>query len=241
MMRRDNPLIVAAWLTAAIGIAAPLLPHGRAGEGVELTEAPARAWDGPGESPSTTEPSWREIALGLAQLSDERELEAIIEEMTAAAQAGDVSAQGALGRVMLQGLGRAPRDAARARHWLELAAEQGHVSAAYFFALMLRSGEGGARDFTRAAHWLEVAARKGHPYATQLLAEAYRRGEGVPQSDDKALEWYSHAADLEYGPALFELAQIHRRGDLGLPRDEAQYERYMLEAEHAIDHTPPPP
>uniref|UniRef100_UPI00255760C8 tetratricopeptide repeat protein n=1 Tax=Halopseudomonas bauzanensis TaxID=653930 RepID=UPI00255760C8 len=50
----------------------------------------------------------------------------------------------------------------QARHWFQLAAEQGIASAQFLLGTMYDSGKGFPQDYAQARHWWEQAAVQGH-------------------------------------------------------------------------------
>jgi TPR repeat protein len=156
--------------------------------------------------------------------------------MTAAAEAGDVAAQVALGRLLRRGSPEAPRDLERARA-LFLAAEATRPgSAAYELGLMSQSGQGAPADPSAAVRWFERAVQAGSADAMFMLANAARAGIGTPVDPARAVSLYEQAAALEHPEAMQALALAHLHGELGLPIDEAESRRYMAAAGHALQH-----
>lgn len=208
-------------------------------------ERPALAVVPSPSSQSSAEPggslAMRNLGFRLLGLSDPEQVKAGMQTLTSAAEQGDVEAELSLGRIYLAGMPTVPRDVTRAREHFLRAESSHHPSAAYFLGVMSQNGQGVRADPREAARWFEIAAERGSPDATFLLANAYRAGAGVPKDDKKALELYEKAGELEHAPALQTLAMAYLHGELGLERDEAEYRRYMMEAEHALQHRPVPP
>lgn len=75
------------------------------------------------------------------------------------AEAGDLTAQNALGNLYYLGLG-IDRDYAKAAHWYLKAALAGHTNSQINISHLYRLGQGVPRDKLRALGWLTVA-RKG--------------------------------------------------------------------------------
>jgi TPR repeat protein len=65
-----------------------------------------------------------------------------------------------LASAYLRGLGTVP-DIANAFHWLERAAQNGHVGAMARVGEMYATGQGVARDAAKAAYWADRARREG--------------------------------------------------------------------------------
>ncbi len=106
------------------------------------------------------------------------------------AKAADPQAQYQLGHAFSTGI-NLPRDDAKAHHWLELAAKQGHAKAQYQLAQMLQYGQGQAPDLHQAKHYYQQAANQGHIDAQYSLGRIYQlANDGV-----KAWTWLALAAD----------------------------------------------
>jgi len=241
-VRRAEVLRAAGAIAAAIAAA---IAWGRIHSAAPEEPAPTRPSStivSAAVSAQSAAPPARRIDLEyLLTRRDPNEAREAADALAAAAEAGDVTSQIALGKAFLQGTPGVPKDAARARAWFERAAAAGSASGAYYMGVTSQSGEGTPVDPAAAARWLETAAQRGSPHAMFLLANAYRTGAGVPKNPAKALELYERAADLEHPAALQTLAMAYLHGELGLEPDEAESRRYAMEAEHAISHAPAAP
>ena len=89
------------------------------------------------------------------------------------AVAGDAVAQFSLCGMYFQGQGGLPKSEAEAFQWCKLAAEQGHVEAAYNLALFYQKGDGVGQNFNEAMRWYQFAAEKGHKDAQFNLLQLY--------------------------------------------------------------------
>lgn len=76
------------------------------------------------------------------------------------AEAGDATAQFAVGIAYANGKG-APKDDAKAVEWYRKAAEQGYADAQYNLGVMYANGDGVPRDLVRAYVWFNLAAAQG--------------------------------------------------------------------------------
>jgi TPR repeat protein len=226
---------------AALAAAATVLLLLRLASNGGTPSDPRPASTAPAPSASMGAMDARQLGFRLLASADTEEIHAGMETLSRAAEAGDVEAEVALGRIFLRGLPAVPKDAARARDWFLRAEAAHHPSAAYFLGVMSQNGEGVKADPAAAARFLEVAAQEGQPHAMFLLANAYRAGAGVPKDEAKALTLYENAGEMEHPAALQALALAYQHGELGLSPDEAESRRYAMEAEHAIKHPPPPP
>lgn len=154
--------------------------------------------------------------------------DALIALHTPAAEAGDVAAQRALGRLYLQGE-EAPRDAAKGRHWLERAAEQGDVDAQATLAFACGEGIGAEKDPACAVRWYEAAAAQGHAEARFNLAVMLRHGEGVPADPVRAVMWLVLAQEESYS-ARYMLHGLEAELSADeLSEGRAQAERWLAE------------
>ncbi|NSX03261.1 tetratricopeptide repeat protein [Cupriavidus gilardii] len=166
-----------------------------------------------------------------------------------AAGKGDARAHFVLGKAAFLGstgeIGRAhlaraavlekPDYAAAWRH-LPVAAQAGHVGAAYYLGLLHRGGYGAEPNPVEAARWFTVAAEGGVPQAMFMLANAYREGSGVARDEAKAVAWYEAAAEREHPESIQALAMAYRDGELGLDRDERNFRFHLVETAHALKH-----
>jgi len=153
-----------------------------------------------------------------------------------AAEAGEASAQRALGRALRRGALGLKVDLGAARRWYAAAAEQGDAGAELALGLMAKNGEGGPREPEAAASWLERAAEHGSAEAMFHLGNAFASGEGVPRDLQRAREWYERASDRGLPAAIQTLGLAYQVGDLGLPRDPAKADELLREASHQHAH-----
>ena len=129
----------------------------------------------------------------------------------AGARAGDANAQTHLGDDYLLGQEGAPKDVAQARHWYELAAQQGQPNAAFVLGEIYWNGDGVAKDNAAAARWWKVAYERGRDDAAKLLGdEAFARAKGEGETWklpalQEALGWYQKDAERA-GPAVHDKA-----------------------------------
>lgn len=196
-----------------------------------------RAGGGPGVAGASGTAASRLLGEQLLSAPDAQTARAGVQRLNAAAAAGDVEAEVALGRIYLRGLPAVAADAAQARRWLTRAQAAGHPSAAYYLGVMAANGVGAPADAQAAARWFEVAARAGSPHALFMLGNAYRAGAGVPRDDKRAIALYQQAAELDDAAALQTLAMAYLHGELGLAPDEIESRHYAMEAEHAAGHS----
>lgn len=138
--------------------------------------------------------------------------------LLAKANAGDATAQIAVGEQFAKSAGAAQDsdDAAdkwkESAGWYRKAAEQGSVDGEIHLAESYRDGRGVARDMKQAAGWYRKAADQGDAGAQGSLAMLYVVGQGVPQSDVDAYFWFDLAAST---PTANRARYITNRQNVG--------------------------
>ena len=112
--------------------------------------------------------------------------------MKAAAEAGDASAQTALG--YCYDVGReVSQDSSVAASWYHKAAESGYAPGQFNLAEMFRDGAGIEKSSEQAFEWYSRAAMQGHSKAQYNLAMMYVQGEGVAKDNVMAYVWLTLA------------------------------------------------
>jgi len=125
-----------------------------------------------------------------------------------AATQGLANAQAQLGRMYFDGrLVRVNHQ--EAAHWFALAAAQGQAWSQYFYADMLRSGDGTGRDLTAAVQWMTRAADQDVPPAIYELGLMLDLGLGVPSDPARARALWKRAAELGVDDAARRLESDH--------------------------------
>lgn len=89
-----------------------------------------------------------------------------LDELRAAATAGDPGAQAVLGSILYRGDG-VGRDPVAAFAWLERAAQQGEPSAQRGLAVLYYNGEGTAQHLVEALKWALIASARGDAEAVR--------------------------------------------------------------------------
>jgi len=112
-----------------------------------------------------------------------------IHQLQAKAEAGDASAQSALGKAFQDGNG-VPQNDTLAVKWFRKAADQGDAAAENNLGIMYRMGEGVARDKEEAVRWYVKAAKLGNAKAMFNLGAAYYNGDGVGVDDVASFAWF---------------------------------------------------
>jgi TPR repeat protein len=125
-----------------------------------------------------------------------------------------------------------PVDRPAACRWQERAAPGGIPAAQQALADCLRQGVHRPADPTAAAHWYEQAARSGILLARCSLAELYMAGEGVARDPRQALALCRQAAEQGLPAAQLRLARFLLEGDVSV-RDPAAALHWMRGAAQA--------
>jgi TPR repeat protein len=103
-----------------------------------------------------------------------------LKEFMPLAEAGQTSAEAAVGQMYFEGKGVAP-DPKEAARWLTPAAEKGNARAQFLLAKLYLSGEGVAPDPAKAAALSKAAADQGLAEAQVDTCALYYQGVGVPK------------------------------------------------------------
>ncbi|MDA8258986.1 MAG: tetratricopeptide repeat-containing serine protease family protein [Betaproteobacteria bacterium] len=136
------------------------------------------------------------------------------------AEAGDASAQSALGLRYSEGKGVA-KDPAQAVAWWRKAAEQGEANAQFNLGVMYYQGTGVPKDAAQALAWYRKAAEQGDADAQNNLGVMYDQGEGVLKDAVQAVVWYRKAADQGNANAQLRLGFMYYQG-IGVPKDASR-------------------
>jgi uncharacterized protein len=204
-----------------------------------LFQSPGNAGAAQSSSPPNTIPSAKLSSSELPQLQSK-------------AEAGDATAQLALGRAYQDGSGVPPNDELAAK-WYRKAAEQGNATAQNNLGIMYRSGSGVEKSKEEAVNWYRKAAQRGYASAMFNLGTAYYNGDGVPANEFRAYDWFllaqeagsSSAADAvkrtsdEIGQkarsdALLEIAGMYEKGD-DVPQNLADAAKWYRRAAEQKD------
>lgn len=133
-----------------------------------------------------------------------KEYPAALHWLWLAAEQGDAPSQALLGRLCLEGLGRAP-DAAEAADWFRRAAIQGNVEAQRMLATLIRDGRGIEADDPEAVWWFRRAAEQGDAQAQTDLGQMALAGRGMAADGAEAAQWFLQAAHQGLPVAQYEL------------------------------------
>ena len=117
------------------------------------------------------------------------------DDMKAAAEQGNASAQYNLGVMYGNGIGT-QQDYKDAVKWYKAAAEQGDAEAQHNLGVMYDEGKGTPQDDKEAIKWYKAAAEQRIVEAQYNLALMYGNGEGVPQDYRAAHMWFNLLASF---------------------------------------------
>ena len=123
-----------------------------------------------------------------------------ISQLRTKAEAGDASAQSALGNAYWTGDGVLHSDET-AVTWFRKAADQGDADGENALGTMYRMGEGVTKDRDEALLWYHKAARDGSAAAMFNLGAAYYNGDGVDTDEVTSCAWFSLAQEAGYPKA----------------------------------------
>jgi len=135
---------------------------------------------------------------------------AAVKELSALAEAGDMSAQIMLGALYNKG-GAVQRDDKIAATWFEKAANQGNVEALYQLGYLYENSQL-PRDYKAAAGLYHKAAQQGSAKAQARLGAFYAGGTGVEQNPNEAILWFGKAALQGNTEAQFRLGLMYLIG-----------------------------
>jgi uncharacterized protein len=136
------------------------------------------------------------IADGVAgfQAYEKGDYATALKEFLPLAEAGQTSAQAAVGQMYFEGKGVSP-DPKQAARWLEPAAAAGNARAQFLMGKLYLSGEGVAPDLPKAAALSKAAADQGLAEAQLDTCALYYQGVGVPKDLVQAYLYASLAAE----------------------------------------------
>jgi len=118
-------------------------------------------------------------------------------------------------------------DTEKARHYLELAAQQNHAAAQYALGKLLLSDDPEIQNPTQGFYWLERAAESGNDYAAYQLGKEYLSGKNTPKNPECAAEYVRMAAEQGNPYAQYMLGKLCLSGD-GVPQDkDAAYDWFQ--------------
>ncbi len=135
-----------------------------------------------------------------------------VKSLTKKAEAGDVTAQIALGLAYDQGKGGLEQDRRKAAEWFGKAAAQGAAEAQFNLGTMYDLGAGVKKDQAKALEFFGKAAAQGMADAQFNLANMYATGRGTEQDLSKAIEYYDKAGIQGMTRAQYNLGLLYAKG-----------------------------
>jgi len=171
--------------------------------------------------------------LASSKLSRIEEQEAKFRELQDSASAGKVDAQYELAMMYLKGRG-VEADGAKARDWLQKAADSNDSKAITRLGIVNYKGEGGKVDYKRALTLFNRVADKS-VLAQYYLGEMYAGGAGTNRDYVTAISWYKKAADGGFNRARGKIINLEeemrmekrRAANLASDRKQAQAEEVV--------------
>jgi TPR repeat protein len=116
-----------------------------------------------------------------------------INDIEAAAIAGDVNAQYEFGMLYYEG-NRLPEDHIQAKVWLRQAATKGHAKAQHNLGVLLYEESPETAERQEAIRWILSAANQGLVDSQIAIAQIYLDGTSIPKNDIEAYLWFNLAA-----------------------------------------------
>lgn len=194
------------------------------------------------------------------EVSKKQMLQQSLQLLAQAAQSGFAAAQFSLGQCWLQGIG-VEKNPKEGMAWIERAAQQGNVDAAFALALNLpveheqhlpllkhAADQGHTKAMIcmgiysqnhgqaeQGLKWFELAKSRGEIRADYMLAVAYRDGLGVDVDSTKAIELLKTSADNGDADAMYALYQAYRDGNSVRKnkKSQAKYLNMAKQAKHS--------
>ena len=157
-----------------------------------------------------------------------------VQTIKAKAEGGDTLSQYILATRYLEGRGIS-QNTSQGIFWIEKAALNGNIDAAYSLALMYDQGLHVDIDKQKAVKFYLLSAKKFN-VAAHRLGEMYEYGLGVSEDYAKALEWYvasgnfnNPAWEKRYTRAAFSIGRLYAQGK-GVPKNYAVAAEWFLMA-----------
>jgi TPR repeat protein len=135
-------------------------------------------------------------------------------QLQSKAEAGDASAQLAMGRAYQNGSGVRQNDETAVK-WYRKAADQGNAAAQNNLGVMYRAGLGVEKNEEEALKWYHMAARQGNANAMFNIGAAYYDNDVEHATELAAYEWFVLAE--EAGSTSAQDAVKRTAAELGVP------------------------
>ena len=154
-----------------------------------------------------------------------------LQELAAAAAAGDAGAQFQLGRANFRGEGM-PKDEKKAFEWIEKSAEQGNTDAITSMGYFHFNGIVVKKSEAKALEWFRRGAAAGSAKSQLNLGLMLRQGKAIERNHEESLEWLDKAASSGDPDAVATVGQVYFLGDaLMMPDREKAYPLVLKAAE----------
>ncbi len=134
-----------------------------------------------------------------------------INELTEAAEAGDIEAQNELGNCYYNGDG-VEQDYKKAAYWYGKSAESGNAIPEYNLGLLYEYGDGVEQDSAKAAEWYRKSAEQGYERAQYKIGYCYYTGNGVEQDYEQAYDWFFEGSENGDAMAHYMLGWFCEKG-----------------------------
>lgn len=140
-----------------------------------------------------------------------------------------------LARLFQEKSGSNVHDADLASSLYERAAEKGHTSAAYNFAIMLQKGLGGVEKNAQKAKELYIQAAEGGMFRAAFnVARLLQRGDnGIDANPSEAIKYFNQAIDAGYMKAANNLGNLYKKGAAGVEKNIEEAIRLFSKASDA--------
>lgn len=157
---------------------------------------------------------------------------AAAEYWKSSARLGNVNAQYALGRLLLE-RGDNPEQAVA---WIKKTAENGSAAAQYALGKLYRDGDCVPRNITKAMELFILSAEQKNEYAAYQLGRLYLAEEDIPKDVEAAVRWLTFSASLNNQYAQYMLGKLYLAGE-EVPQDVSKaMELFLLSANQKNDY-----
>lgn len=154
-----------------------------------------------------------------------------LQELAAAAAAGDAGAQFQLGRAYFRGEGM-PKDEKKAFEWTKKSAEQENADAMTNLGFFHAQGIGVEMSEAKAVEWFRKGAEVGSSKSQLNLGLMLRQGKTIERNHEESLKWLNKAAASGDPDAAATVGQLYFLGDaLMMPDPEKAYPLLLKAAE----------
>ncbi len=167
--------------------------------------------------------------LATSKLSRIDEQESKFDELQTKAEAGNLDAQYELAMMYLKGRG-IEADDAKARQWLQRAADKDDSRAITRLGILNYKGEGGGTNYKQALALFKRVSDNS-VLAQYYLGEMYANGSGVEKDYKTAIAWYTKAADGGFNRASGKIINLEEEMKMATRRQSNVARAEVPEAE----------